>query len=114
MFTKTLQSLRTEPQKGSGWIYMSCCAKPALGSLPACAVLGAEAADGARRAQSTLARRAAGCLPPLAGGTLSVVFRWAWRCSGSCSAFHLKQSEFTGGLYLHNHPGGFLSSAYTD
>lgn len=33
-------------------------------------------------------------------GTLSLVFYWAWRCLGSCSSFHFKQSKFTGGLYL--------------
>ena len=86
---------------------MSCCAKPALGSFPVSAVLGAEAADGAGRAQSTLVpalpatwHRRVGRMPPLVGGTLSVVFYLAWHCVGSCSSFHFKQSKFTGGLYL--------------
>lgn len=106
---------------------MSCCAKPALGNLPVSAVLGAEAVNGASRAQSTVVptsaatqHRRAGCMPLLAGGILSIVFYLAWHCMGSRSSFHFKQSKFTGGLYLPLTPSYtillmvFLSSAYEE
>lgn len=97
MFTETLWSLSEEPEKGSGWIYTSCCARPLLVTFQPCSGQSTGHA-GTHFANHTVwdCRLLTSAHPWPSALSAS----GSWHCSDSCSSFRFKQSKFTGGLYL--------------